>query len=76
VGLVTAPSPAKNAYEAYAESTGGLTFDGRKMPTWNDLPERIRNAWEAAARAAREFSAPDTLPRIVDVDELFCKVSG
>lgn len=25
---------AKVAYEAYARSTGGKTFDGRDMPAW------------------------------------------
>ena len=38
-------------YNAYAEFTGGKTFDGRDMPTWDALPERIRGAWEEAARA-------------------------
>lgn len=40
---------AQTAYEAYAEHTGGKTYDGREMPRWADLPERIRGAWEAAA---------------------------
>lgn len=42
---------AKIAYEGYAEFTGGLTFDGRKMPSWTELNERIRNAWGAAVNA-------------------------
>lgn len=37
------------AYEAYAVSTGGKTYDGREMPSWGELPELIRNAWMAAA---------------------------
>ncbi len=41
----------KLGYEAYASSTGGKTFDGRDMPTWEDLPERIQRAWYAAASA-------------------------
>lgn len=40
---------AQRAYEAYARSTGGKTFDGRDMPAWNDLPKRIQDAWTAAA---------------------------
>lgn len=43
----------QRGYEAYAVSTGGKTFDGRDMPKWNELPERIRAAWEAAADAIR-----------------------
>ena len=38
-------------YEAYARFTGGKTFDGRTMPTWDALPERIRDAWAVAASA-------------------------
>lgn len=36
-------------YEAYARFTGGKTFDGRPMPTWDDLTERIKDAWASAA---------------------------
>lgn len=38
-------------YEAYAAFTGGKTFDGRDMPKWDDLPDRIKGAWYAAWRA-------------------------
>lgn len=41
-------------YEAYAATTGGKTFDGRDMPLWSALPERIVNAWEGAALAIVE----------------------
>lgn len=40
---------ARAAYEMYAEVTGGKTFDGRDMPAWDDLGERIQGAWRAAA---------------------------
>ena len=42
------------AYAAYAQSTGGRTFDGRDMPTWEQIAERtphVARAWEAAAAA-------------------------
>jgi hypothetical protein len=39
------------AYRAYAESTGGKTYDGHDMPGWEQLPENIRQAWAASARA-------------------------
>lgn len=45
-------SYGQTAYEAYAKSTGGLTFDGRQMPEWDDLWQNIQNAWEAAALGA------------------------
>lgn len=51
------------AYEAYATNTGGKTFDGRKMPSWADLPERIRAAWKAAIEAAGEAMFPPKDPK-------------
>lgn len=42
-------------YEAYAQSTGGKTFDGRDMPTWQEILDRegatpkVTKAWEDAA---------------------------
>jgi hypothetical protein len=41
----------EHAYSAYAESTGGKTYDGRDIPVWADLGDRIQGAWEAAASA-------------------------
>lgn len=38
-------------YEAYAAHTGGKTFDGRDMPTWEAVADRTKAAWEAAASA-------------------------
>ena len=43
---------ARRGYEGYAASTGGKTFDGRDMPQWVDLPDRIKEAWRAAIVAA------------------------
>jgi hypothetical protein len=48
---------AKRGYEGYAASTGGKTFDGRDMPKWDELPERIREAWRAAIAAAIDTPA-------------------
>ncbi len=44
-------NPAQIAYEAYAKATDGLTYDGRPMPAWADLGDRIQHAWAAAALA-------------------------
>lgn len=41
----------KLGYEAYAKSTGGKTFDGRDMPSWNELGPKIQGAWVAAGEA-------------------------
>jgi hypothetical protein len=49
-------------YEAYAQSTGGKTFDGREMPTWQEIKDRegetpkVTTAWEAAAGAVARFA--------------------
>jgi len=44
-------------YEAYARSTGGKTWDGKDMPKWEDLPQRIKDAWMAAADAVMRAHA-------------------
>jgi hypothetical protein len=45
----------KRAYERYAYFTGGKTFDGRDMPTWTGLTQKIRDAWCGAAWAVVQF---------------------
>lgn len=42
------------AFEAYNQARGGVTFDGRPIPAWDDLhgdKAAIQAAWEAAATA-------------------------
>lgn len=53
---------AQLAYEAYAASTGGKTWDGKPMPTWAEIVERtphVAKAWTAAAEAAVKAAAGD-----------------
>lgn len=50
---------AKVGYEEYAVSTGGKTFDGRDMPKWDELPQRIKDAWRAATDKVLEVYAAD-----------------
>lgn len=50
---MTDQTPGQLAYQAYATATGGLTHDGRPMPRWDDLGDRIRHAWASAALAVR-----------------------
>ncbi len=45
---------AQIAYLAYAKSVGGKNYD---MPTWDALPERVREAWREAARAVERAVA-------------------
>lgn len=47
-------SKGQIGYEAYAAFTGGKTFDGRDMPTWEQVQAsgtKVAGAWEAAAAA-------------------------
>lgn len=43
-------SLARFGYQAYASASGGKNFQGNPMPTWDELPETIRDYWRAAAR--------------------------
>jgi hypothetical protein len=45
---------AEEMYDAYGATTDYKNFRGDPMPAFGDLPEAIRNAWEAAARRADE----------------------
>ena len=48
------PNYAETAYEAYAASAGGLTWDRKPMPSWQQIVEKtphVAAAWEAAADA-------------------------
>lgn len=40
----------KVAYEGYCESSNGISLvSGATLPTWENLPEAIRVAWNLAA---------------------------
>src|SRR5690242_10617065 len=43
------PTPGEYAYMAYAAVTDNKNYQGLPMPTWADLTDKIREAWEAAA---------------------------
>ena len=47
--VVSARHKGRRAYQAYADATGGKTFDGRDMPDWSELGDKIQAAWIAAA---------------------------
>lgn len=47
------------AFEAYNESKGGVTYDGKPIPPWSDVGDAVRAGWEAAASAvAAHLSEP------------------
>lgn len=43
----------QKAFEAYGVSTGGKTYDGKPIPTWDEITPKIREAWTASARVVR-----------------------
>lgn len=43
---------AKKLWEAYSEAAGGKTFDGKPLPTWDELGEDRQKCWDAAAETA------------------------
>lgn len=45
------PSDGQIAWEAYAKAVGGLTYDGKPLPTWDELGDRQKEGWEKAAAA-------------------------
>jgi tripartite-type tricarboxylate transporter receptor subunit TctC len=36
-------------WDAYAKQAGGKTFDGKPLPTWEELGEERQSCWNAAA---------------------------
>jgi hypothetical protein len=40
---------AKLMWDAYAIKAGGITFDGKPLPTWDELGEDRQSCWIAAA---------------------------
>lgn len=41
---------AKGAYQAYGAVTDWKNFQGNPMPAYEDLPDQIKQAWEAASQ--------------------------
>lgn len=55
------PELARIAFEAYGESTGGLTWDKKPIPPFDVIRERtphVARAWEAAVDAVRKVVKP------------------
>lgn len=46
------------AYDAYRNHAGGVSLvSGDPLPGWDELPERIQAAWEAAADSIRALAS-------------------
>ena len=39
----------KEMWDAYAKQAGGVTFDGKPLPTWDELGKERQACWKAAA---------------------------
>jgi len=46
--LLQHESLARIGYVAYGEDADWKNYEGKPMPTWEDLPEHIRRKWRAA----------------------------
>ena len=46
---------AKIMWTAYCNKAGGVTFDGKPLPTWEDLGQERQSCWIAAADAATVY---------------------
>lgn len=44
---------AKIMWDAYSQKAGGKTFDGKPLPTWDELGDERQSCWVATAEAAR-----------------------
>ena len=44
----------KEMWAAYAKQAGGVTFDGKPLPTWDELGEERQACWKAAASVCAE----------------------
>ena len=56
---------ALNAYMAYGKTTDYKNFKGEPMPKYFDLPNRIQEAWKAAAESVDE----DVLDKVLNQNE-------
>jgi hypothetical protein len=61
---------AKRMWDAYAFRAGGITFDGKPLPTWDELGEDRQSCWVAAASvtADRIEKLEAALRKIADFD--------
>lgn len=46
---------ARNMYQAYGNTTDFKNYQGHPMPTWEELPEKIKEAWIAAGKKAKHI---------------------
>jgi hypothetical protein len=42
------------AFEAYAKSMGGKTYDNKPIPEWDNVSPNVRRGWQRAAEAVKQ----------------------
>lgn len=52
---------AEKMYAAYCQQAGGLTFDGKPLPSFSGIGLERQSCWRAAAEAAHEQYAKHTI---------------
>lgn len=43
---------AREMFEAYNDHADGKTHDGKEIPPWHDISEKVQSHWLSAAKAA------------------------
>ncbi len=46
---------ASHMYDEYCRAAGGLTYDGKPLPSWAGIGEGRQKCWIAAATAAEDY---------------------
>ncbi len=49
---IEAEDVARDVFEAYCETVGGVNFAGDPIPSWFELSDKIQQGWIAAAKHA------------------------
>ena len=61
----------KKMWAAYCEAAGGVTYDGKPLPTWEELGDDRHKCWIAAGKEATDEieRLRGALQKIADVDD-------
>ena len=60
---------AQRMWAAYSEQAEGKTFDGKPLPTWEELGRDRQQCWLAAAHAAAEDFDQEAIQLIEKLSE-------
>jgi hypothetical protein len=65
----------KDSYAAYGETVGWKNYAGLPMPTWEELPPKIQEAWRAATKETLRKTLGDVL-QIKEPNLLAARLKG